>query len=88
MIEIENLTRRHGGLVAVDEVTFHVDRGEVVGLLGHNGAGKPTIMKMLTGFWNQQPATFGLTISRWGETHAQFKRALATCRKTVPSIPR
>lgn len=50
MIEIENLTRRHGGLVAVDEVTFHVDRGEVVGLLGHNGAGKTTIMKMLTGF--------------------------------------
>ncbi len=50
MIQVEQLTRHYGELIAVDEVSFHIDRGEVVGLLGHNGAGKTTIMKMLTGF--------------------------------------
>jgi ABC-2 type transport system ATP-binding protein len=50
MIEVTNLSRRYGQLTAVDRVTFSIGRGEIVGLLGHNGAGKSTIMKMLTGF--------------------------------------
>ncbi|MGD8235162.1 MAG: ABC transporter ATP-binding protein [Chromatiales bacterium] len=50
MIEVNEVSRRYGSLVAVDDVTFSVGSGEIVGLLGHNGAGKSTIMKMLTGF--------------------------------------
>ena len=50
MIEVTHLTRRDGTVVAVDDVSFRIDRGEVVGLLGHNGAGKTTIMKMIAGF--------------------------------------
>jgi len=50
MIELEHLTRRYGELIAVDDLSFTIGRGEVVGLLGHNGAGKTTVMKMLTGF--------------------------------------
>ena len=50
MIEVQGLSRSYGELRAVDEVSFEIGRGEVVGLLGHNGAGKTTIMKMLTGF--------------------------------------
>ncbi|MGD2073403.1 MAG: ABC transporter ATP-binding protein [Gammaproteobacteria bacterium] len=50
MIQVEHLTRRYGDLLAVDDVSFRIDHGEVVGLLGHNGAGKTTIMKMMTGF--------------------------------------
>ena len=50
MIQVENLTRRYGDFIAVDDVSFEIGRGEIVGLLGHNGAGKTTIMKMLTGF--------------------------------------
>ena len=49
VIKVANVTRRYGELVAVDDVSFEVGQGEVVGLLGHNGAGKTTIMKMLTG---------------------------------------
>ncbi|HMA30537.1 MAG TPA: ABC transporter ATP-binding protein [Casimicrobiaceae bacterium] len=50
MIQAEHLTRRYGNVTAVDDVSFRIERGEVVGLLGHNGAGKTTIMKMMTGF--------------------------------------
>lgn len=50
MIRVEHLTRRYGDFTAADEVSFTIGRGEVVGLLGHNGAGKTTIMKMITGF--------------------------------------
>ncbi len=50
MITVDNVTRRYGDFVAVDKVSFTIDQGEIVGLLGHNGAGKTTIMKMLTGF--------------------------------------
>jgi len=50
MIEAVGLTRRYGEFVAVDDVSFTIGQGEIVGLLGHNGAGKTTIMKMLTGY--------------------------------------
>ena len=50
MIEADQLTRRYGDFLAVDHVSFSIGQGEIVGLLGHNGAGKTTIMKMLTGY--------------------------------------
>jgi ABC-2 type transport system ATP-binding protein len=50
MISIRNLTRRYGSLTAVSNVSLEIQSGEVVGLLGHNGAGKTTVMKILTGF--------------------------------------
>ena len=50
MIDVQNLTRTYGLVQAVDDVSFTIHPGEIVGLLGHNGAGKTTIMKMMTGF--------------------------------------
>jgi len=50
MIRVERLTRRYGETVAVEGLTFSVDRGEVVGFLGPNGAGKSTTMRILTGY--------------------------------------
>ncbi|WP_456387842.1 ABC transporter ATP-binding protein [Desulfolithobacter sp.] len=50
MIQIAGLSRHYGPFKAVDDVSFTIRRGEIVGLLGHNGAGKTTIMKMVTGF--------------------------------------
>jgi ABC-2 type transport system ATP-binding protein len=50
MIQVENLSRQFGDFVAVDNLSFSVKPGEVLGFLGPNGAGKSTTMKMLTGF--------------------------------------
>lgn len=50
MIEVRRLSRSYGDLKAVDDVSFDIGHSQVVGLLGHNGAGKTTVMKMLTGF--------------------------------------
>jgi ABC-2 type transport system ATP-binding protein len=50
MIEVEALTRRYGSRLAVNDVSFRVERGEIVGFLGPNGAGKTTTLRMLTGY--------------------------------------
>ena len=50
MITVQNITRKYDNFIAVDNVSFTIGQGEIVGLLGHNGAGKTTIMKMLTGY--------------------------------------
>ncbi|UJR80963.1 ABC transporter ATP-binding protein [Sandaracinus amylolyticus] len=50
MIEVEHLTKRYGPRTAVQDVSFRVEKGEIVGFLGPNGAGKSTTLRMLTGF--------------------------------------
>ena len=52
MLEVRSLTKRFGGLVAVDQMDMQVSPGEVVGLLGDNGAGKSTLIKMVSGVYH------------------------------------
>ncbi|HWF86055.1 MAG TPA: ATP-binding cassette domain-containing protein [Vicinamibacterales bacterium] len=59
MIEVQHLTKRYGPVTAVDDITFRVERGEILGFLGPNGAGKTTTMRVLTGY---MPATEGKAI--------------------------
>src|SRR5260221_1530028 len=56
MIEVQHLTKRYGRVTAVDDISFKVERGEILGFLGPNGAGKTTTMRILTGY---MPATDG-----------------------------
>ncbi len=67
MIKVEDLSRMYGHLAAVDKISFEIGQGEIVGLLGHNGAGKTTIMKMLTGYLEPTDGTIlidGMDIGR------------------------
>jgi ABC-2 type transport system ATP-binding protein len=59
MIEVKQLTKRYGSITAIHDVSFRVDKGEILGFLGPNGAGKTTTMRILTGFI---PATSGAAI--------------------------
>ncbi len=59
MLDIRNLTKKYGPFTVVDDISFSVESGEVLGFLGPNGAGKSTTMKMITGFL---PPTSGTAI--------------------------
>ncbi len=50
ILKVEALTRRFGGVIAVNDVTLTLQRGEIVGLIGPNGAGKTTLVNLVTGF--------------------------------------
>jgi len=56
MIKVENLTKRYAGFTAIDNLSFEVEKGEIVGFLGPNGAGKSTTMRILSSY---MPATSG-----------------------------
>ncbi len=67
MITTKNLTRAYGDFVAVQDVSFSIKAGEIAGLLGHNGAGKTTIMKMLSGYLEPSNGTIlvdGIDLAR------------------------
>ena len=57
MIKVEGLTKRYGDVTAIEDLSFQVEKGEIVGFLGPNGAGKTTTMRIITGFL---PSTEGI----------------------------
>jgi gliding motility-associated transport system ATP-binding protein len=87
MIQIEHLTRCYGELTAVDDVSFHIGQGEVVGLLGHNGAGKTTIMKMLTGFLEPTAGAVRVDNLRIGEDTRAIQNRIGYLPENCPLYP-
>jgi len=87
MIKIDNLTRRYGDFTAVDAVSFQITRGEVVGLLGHNGAGKTTIMRMLTGFLEPSAGTIRIDELQMGPDTAAIQRRIGYLPENCPTWP-
>jgi len=57
LLQVENLTKRFGGLIAVNNVSFHIDEGEMVGIIGPNGAGKTTLFNLISGFLDPDSGT-------------------------------
>lgn len=87
MIEVSHLTRRYGDLTAVDDVSFVIGRGEVVGLLGHNGAGKTTIMKMMTGFLEPSGGTIRIDRLEIGRDTSAIQTRLGYLPENCPVWP-
>lgn len=67
MIEIAGLTKRFGGLTAVDNVSFAVEKGAIVGFLGPNGAGKTTTLRILLGLVEPSEGTATINGCRYGD---------------------
>ena len=87
MIEVQHVTKRYGRVTAVDDVSFRVERGEILGFLGPNGAGKTTTMRILTGY---MPATDGRAIVAGFDVFDQpieAKRRTGYLPETPPLYP-
>jgi ABC-2 type transport system ATP-binding protein len=84
MIEVKNLTKSYGGARGIDDVSFNVEKGEIIGFLGPNGAGKTTTMRILTCF---MPATSGSAkVAGFDifEDSLQVRRRIGYLPETVP----
>jgi ABC-2 type transport system ATP-binding protein len=87
VIEVQHLTKRYGPVTAVHDVSFRVERGEILGFLGPNGAGKTTTMRILTGY---MPATEGKAIVAGFDVFDQpieAKRRTGYLPETPPLYP-
>jgi len=87
VIEVQHLTKRYGRFTAVDDVSFRVERGEILGFLGPNGAGKTTTMRILTGY---MPATEGKALVAGFDVFDQpidAKRRTGYLPETPPLYP-
>jgi gliding motility-associated transport system ATP-binding protein len=87
LIEVQHLTKRYGRVTAVDDLSFKVERGEILGFLGPNGAGKTTTMRILTGY---MPATEGRAIVAGFDVFEQpieAKRRTGYLPETPPLYP-
>ncbi len=87
MIEVHNLTKWYGRVLAVDDISFHVAKGQIVGFLGPNGAGKSTTLKILTCY---QPATDGKAAVAGFDVLSQsldVRRRIGYMPEAVPLYP-
>ncbi len=87
MIEVEGLTKRYGTLIALQDVSFRIGQGEIVGFLGPNGAGKTTTMRVLTGY--MQPSAGRVTLGghSLGSESMAARRAVGYLPETPPLYP-
>jgi len=87
LIEVNGLTRNYGDLVAVNEVSFEIPRGQIVGLLGHNGAGKTTIMRMLTGYLEPTAGSIRIDGLEISEQRLNIQRKIGYLSENAPLYP-
>ncbi|NEV60304.1 ABC transporter ATP-binding protein [Thiorhodococcus minor] len=87
MIEVRELSRSYGELKAVQDVSFSIGHGEIVGLLGHNGAGKTTIMKMLTGYLEPSGGEIRIDGLDIAEQRREAQRRIGYLPENCPIYP-
>lgn len=90
ILQIKNLTKRFGGLTAVNDVSFEVERGSLVGLIGPNGAGKTTVFNLIAGVENPNAGSIwldGVNITKLN-VHKRVKRGIARTFQIVRPLRR
>lgn len=87
MIEVRNLSKRFGSFTAVNDISFAVRGGEVLGFLGPNGAGKSTTMKMITGFLTPTSGSVKVKGHDVGEQPLAAKQAIGYLAEGAPAYP-
>ncbi|SMF64573.1 ABC-2 type transport system ATP-binding protein [Alteromonadaceae bacterium Bs31] len=87
MIRAHNISRRYGDFTAVDDVSFNINSGEIVGLLGHNGAGKTTIMKMLTGYIEPSAGLIEINDQALAENANDIQQLIGYLPENLPVYP-
>src|ERR1700690_2202135 len=87
MIKVEGLTKRYGRTVAVNNISFEVEKGQVVGFLGPNGAGKTTTMRVRTCFLPPTAGTASLAGYGVLEQRLEVKRRIGYLPETPPLYP-
>lgn len=87
MIEVKNVTKKYSNFTAVDNITFNVKDGEVVGLLGQNGAGKSTTMNMITGFIEPTEGTIIVNGFDIMKKSLKAKKQIGYMPENVPLYP-
>ncbi len=87
MIEVQSLTRHFGKTVAVEDVSFTIGDNEVVGLLGHNGAGKTTIMKMLSGYLEPSDGSININGVDLARNAQAVQQTLGYLPENLPVYP-
>lgn len=83
MISVKNLSKSFGKFSAVDDLSFEVKPGDIVGFLGPNGAGKSTTMKMLTGFLTPTSGHVRINNRRVAAILSVCSRLSAICRRVL-----
>lgn len=87
MIEVKNLTKRYGDIKAIDDISFTVDTGEVLGFLGPNGAGKSTTMNIITGYISSTSGTVTIDGSEILENPRETKSKIGYLPEIPPLYP-
>ena len=87
MIEVKNLTKRYGDIKALDDISFTVDTGEVLGFLGPNGAGKSTTMNIITGYISSTSGTVTVDGSEILENPRETKSKIGYLPEIPPLYP-
>ncbi len=84
MVHVHNLTKRYGSLVAVENLSFRLDRGDVLGFLGPNGAGKTTTMRIITGYMPPTKGTVQIEGVDIFDNPLQAKKLIGYLPETPP----
>jgi ABC-2 type transport system ATP-binding protein len=87
MIKIDHLSRAFGDFLAVKDVSFEIQQGEIAGLLGHNGAGKTTVMKMISGYLEPSSGRIEINGMDIARQRSEVQRQTGYLPESLPVYP-